>query len=315
MPAKLIRSFHNVTATDQGGVVTIGNFDGVHLGHQALLDQVIAEAKKRGVPSVVMTFEPHPLEYFSKDKPPIARLTRLREKFLALEAAGIDKVLVIPFNQALANLSASDFIAQNLVEILRPQHVIVGDDFQFGRGRQGDFTMLAELGKRYGYTAASMPTYQLDGGRVSSTRVRQILQADDLEMAKKLLGRPYSMQGRVRYGNQLGRQWGFPTANIFLQRELAPVTGIYTVLVHGVGDHPWPGAANLGVRPTVDGTRALLEVHLLDFNQQIYGRCVEVEFCKKLREEERFATIDLLKAQIADDVEKTREYFQEQGIL
>lgn len=315
MPAKLIRSFHNVTNTDQGGVVTIGNFDGVHLGHQALLKRVIEEAKQRGVPSVVMTFEPHPLEFFKKDQASIARLTRFREKFLALQAVGIDRVLVVPFNQALANQSASDFVQHLLANTLRPQHVIVGDDFHFGRQRQGDFKMLADLGREHGYTAEAMPTYQLEGSRVSSTRIRTILQSGDLDLAKTLLGRPYSMQGRVRYGDQLGRQWGFPTANIFLQRELAPVMGIYTVLVHGLGDKPLPGAANLGVRPTVDGTRALLEVHLLDFNKQIYGHCVEVEFCKKLRDEERFANIELLKTQIADDVNKTRDYFQKQGIL
>lgn len=315
MPTKLIRSFYNVTPQDRGGVVTIGNFDGVHLGHQTLLQEAIQEAKARGVPSIVMTFEPHPFELFRGDKPPVARLTRLREKFSALARVGVDRVLIVPFNQQLAEKPASDFVRDYLVATLAPQHVIVGDDFHFGRGRQGNFALLKEVGKQHGFTVKAMPTFTIADERVSSTRVRQVLRHADLALAKALLGRPYSMQGRVRAGDQLGRQWGFPTANIFLHRELAPVMGIYAVLVHGLGKKPLPGAANLGVRPTVDGTRALLEVHLLNFNEQIYGRYVEVEFCWKLRDEERYASIELLKAQIAKDVAETHKYFQKQGML
>lgn len=315
MPTKLIRSFYNVTPADCGGVLTIGNFDGVHLGHQALLKTVVSEAKKRRVPSVVMTFEPHPFEFFRGDKPPVARLTRLREKFLALSAFGIDRVLIAPFNQQLAEMSASDFVKICIADTLKPQHVIVGDDFQFGRARQGNFAMLQELSHQYGFTVSDVSTFTIDGERVSSTRIRKALAAADQDLAAKLLGHPYIMQGRVRHGNKLGRQWGFPTANIFLHRELAPIMGIYAVLVHGLAKDPLPGAANLGVRPTVDGTRALLEVHLLNFNEQIYGRYVEVEFCWKLRDEVRFPTIELLKEQIARDVAETRQYFQRQGIL
>lgn len=315
MPAKLIRSLYNITPADQGGVVTIGNFDGVHLGHQALLRETVNRARALGVPSVVMTFEPHPFEFFAKGKPTIARLTRLREKFRAIEACGIDCVLIIPFNQSVASMSASDFVRHYLVESLRPRHVVVGDDFHFGYQRQGNLELLTELGRGYGFTASDMPTLTIGGERVSSTRVRKVLHEGDHNLAKELLGRPYSMQGRIRGGNQLGRQWGFPTANIFLHREMTPVMGIFTVLVHGVADHPWPGAANLGVRPTVDGTRTLLEVHLLDFNEQIYGRYVEVEFCEKLRDEERYPTIELLREQIARDVAVSRTYFQKKGLL
>lgn len=315
MTAKLIRSLANLTPKEQGGVVTIGNFDGVHLGHQALLRETVARAREQQVPSTVMTFEPHPFEFFGREKSTIPRLTRLREKFRALEACGIDNVLIIPFNHTVAVMSASDFVAEYLHKSLRAVHVMVGDDFHFGRERQGNLQLLQELGGQYGFTAAAMSTLEIDGERVSSTRVRKVLGDGDHQLAKKLLGRPYTMQGRVRSGAQLGRQWGFPTANIYLHRGVTPLMGIFTVLVHGLADHPLPGAANLGVRPTVDGTRILLEVHLLDFNEQIYGRYVEVEFCEKLRDEVRYPTIELLKEQIARDVAVSREYFERQGLL
>jgi riboflavin kinase/FMN adenylyltransferase len=315
MPTKLIRSPYNLTPKHGGGVVTIGNFDGVHLGHQALLQCVVAKARALQVPSLVITFEPHPFEFFSGDNPTVSRLTRLREKFSALAKTGIDYVLIIPFNQLFADQSASDFVTEFLNKKLQPVHVVVGDDFHFGRKRQGNFSLLTELGQQHGFTTESMPTLTMVDERVSSTRIRKALQAGEHKLANELLGRPYSKQGRVRHGNQLGRQWGFPTANIYLHRALAPVMGIYAVLVHGLGDKPLPGAANLGVRPTVDGTTALLEVHLLDFNQQIYGRYVEVEFCEKLRDEVRYANIELLKEQIAKDVAASRDYFQKQGVL
>ncbi len=315
MPAKLIRSLRNLAPSARGGVVTIGNFDGVHLGHQALLRETVAKAGELGVPALVMTFEPHPFEFFNDGKQAVARLTRLREKFQAMAELGVDYVLIMPFNHELAGKSASDFVKDYLVDQLRAVHVVIGDDFHFGAKRQGNFDLLTELGRQYGFTTAAMPTLEIEGERVSSTRIRKVLSEGDHQLAGRLLGHPYTMQGRVRHGNQLGRQWGFPTANIFLHRALSPVMGIYTVLVHGLGERPLPGAANLGVRPTVDGTRALLEVHLLDFNQQIYGRYVEVEFCEKLRDEERYPNIELLKEQIARDVAVSREYFQKQGLL
>lgn len=309
MPTKLIRSLHSLPPADQGGVVTIGNFDGVHLGHQALLAEAVKEAKKRGVTANVITFEPHPFEFFAGNQLTIPRLTRLREKYTQLARCGVDNVIILEFNQALAGATASDFIAL-LHQYLRPCHIVIGDDFRFGKGREGDFQLLEAKAKELGFSLAAMPTFLLDGERVSSTRVRKALMEDDLALANRLLGHSYTMQGRVRHGDALGQQLGFPTANIHLHRRLTPVKGIFTVYMHGLSAHPLPGVANIGTRPTVGGTRTLLEVHLLDFNQNIYGRYIEVEFCKKLREEERYPSLELLKEQIARDVEAARHYFE-----
>lgn len=315
MSARIIRSLTQLPEAAIGGVVTLGSFDGVHLGHQALILETVKRARARGVPSVLITFEPLPREFFSRSKPAIGRLTRMREKVTFISALGIDYIVILKFNQILAAKTATAFVKDFLVDSLQAVEVLVGDDFHFGRERQGNFSFLVQMGKQHGFVTAAMPTFLVDGERVSSTRVRAALLKDDQTLTKKLLGRPYTMQGRVRHGNKLGRQWGFPTANIFLHRSLAPVGGIYTVLVHGLSETPLPGVANLGVRPTVDGTRALLEVHLLDFNQDIYGRYVEVEFCHKLREEIRYPTIALLIEQIARDVAESRDYFQKQGLL
>jgi riboflavin kinase/FMN adenylyltransferase len=304
---------YNVTPIQQGGVVTIGNFDGVHLGHQQLIAHVRREAKGRGVPSTVVTFEPHAFEFFGRDHLVIPRITRLREKFVGLAETGIDNVLILPFNQSLAALSASDFVTTVLVQSLRASHICVGDDFHFGHQRQGNFTLLQQMGQVQGFTVEAMPTLLLDGERVSSTRVRQSLLAGDLATAERLLGHSYTMHGRVRLGQQLGRTLGFPTANIYLHRRLTPLKGVYTVWVHGIADKPLPGVANIGTRPTVDGTRTLLEVHLLDFEQDIYGRYVKIEFRKKLRDEQRYPTLDLLKAQISQDVANARDYFLMRG--
>ena len=313
MPTKLIRSLHNVRPEQHGGVVTIGNFDGVHKGHQTLIANVVAQARALKVPSFLITFEPHPFEFFAKENLTIPRITRLREKFCALAACGIDNVLILPFNQELANISASDFVTDVLYQFLRPVQILIGDDFRFGYQRQGDLTLLQEMGQQLEFSAAAISSITLEGERISSTWVRKALMEGNLSLANTLLGHPYSMMGRVRHGDRLGRQLGFPTANIFLHRRLTPVLGVYAVLVHGIGDKPLRGAANIGTRPTVDGTRTLLEVHLLDFNQDIYGRYVQVEFCKKLRDEERYANLDLLKNQIAKDVEETRNYFLNLG--
>lgn len=311
MPTTLIRSLYNVRPALQGGVVTMGNFDGVHCGHQKLIGHLMGEAKKRRVPSIVVTFEPHPFEFFERGEHKIPRITRLREKFSALAKLGVDGVLILPFNQKLASLSASSFVEEVICQYLRPQHIIVGDDFRFGYKRQGDVTLLADKGTVLGFTVEAMPTYLIDGERVSSTRVRQALREGNQALAEKLLGHPYCMMGRVRHGDKLGRQLGFPTANIFLHRRLTPVSGIYTVYMHGVADHPIPGVANVGTRPTIGGTRTLLEVHLLNFHQDLYGRYVTVEFCKKLREEEKYDSLEALKMQIAKDVKAAKVYFED----
>lgn len=313
MPTKLIRALYNIKPEQRGGVLTIGNFDGVHVGHQQLVAAAVKKAAELGKPSLVMTFEPHAFEFFARDEVTIPRLTRLREKYFALAECGADNILILNFNQSLAKLSASEFVTKIIHESLQPKHIIVGDDFHFGRERQGDFRLLKEMGEELGFTVEAMPTVLIDGERVSSTRVRKALAAGDHQLAKGLLGHAYTMLGRVGRGDQRGRQFGFPTANIYLHRKLTPVRGVYTVLMHGLGDKPLPGVANIGVRPTVDGTRTLLEVHLLDFNRDIYGRYVKVEFCEKLRDEVRFSSLDLLKEQIAKDVAAARDYFR--GVL
>lgn len=311
---KLVRSIHNITPEMRNGVITIGNFDGVHLGHQKLLEKVVAQARKLNAPAIVVTFEPHPFEFFSECVD-IPRLSRLREKFHLLQNSGIDYVMVLPFNQSLAHKSASDFVTEVLFEKLSTKRIILGDDFRFGHKRAGNFALLQSMGSNLNFLVEAMPTFTIDDERVSSTRIRELLKVGDLTKAKELLGHPYIMEGRIRRGDQRGRQWGFPTANIFLQRKKTPLTGVYTVLMHGVVDKPLLGVANIGVRPTVDGTRTLLEVHLFNFNQQIYGRNVRVEFCLKLREEKRFANFDLLRAAIANDVTDAKNYFKKLGLL
>lgn len=309
MKTQLIRSLQHIPPSAKGAVMTIGNFDGVHLGHQQLIKLVTEAAQTLGVPSLVMTFEPHPAEFFAPESNTVSRLTRFREKFQALKSCGIDYVLVLPFNRFTAQLSANDFVEQVLANKLSASHVIIGDDFRFGRGRMGDIELLERLGKTHGFRVSALDTYEVQAERVSSTRLRQALASGDQRLAHALLGRAYTMMGRVRPGKQLGRQLGFPTANIYLHRHVTPILGVYAVLVHGVTDKPLQGAASLGTRPTIDGTQTLLEVHLLDFNQDLYGRYVTVEFCHKLRDEERYSNLEDLKQQIAIDVEETRSYF------
>jgi len=310
---ELIRGLYNITPDLQGGVVTIGNFDGVHLGHQALILQVKKIAARLNKPSIVVTFEPQPLEFFAtlkKDFTPAARLTKLREKFSALAATGVDKVVMVHFDEKLASQPPSEFISEILVKKLHTQYLIVGDDFRFGAMRKGDFELLRQKGQELGFIAESLPSIVFDNERVSSTRVRKALIAGDLEYAKKLLARPYTMMGRVVHGDKLGRKLGFPTANIYLHRAVTPIQGIFAVRVHGIESTPILGAANVGIRPTVGGTRALLEVYLLNFNRDIYGKHVTVEFCKKIRDEERYNNLDILKNAIANDVIETENYFK-----
>jgi len=308
----VVRGLLNSRAAHQGAVVTIGNFDGVHIAHQALLKKTVDAARRLKTTSLVMIFEPQPFEFFSREKSS-PRLTRWREKFSLLAEKGIDTVLVVRFNQAFASLTAEQFVRQILQEKLQAKHVIVGDDFQFGRGREGDFDFLKTAGQRAGFSADSMPSILLNGERVSSTRVREALAASNHKKVEQLLGRSYSMQGRVVYGDQRGRQIGFPTANIYLHRTATPVQGVYSVRMHGIAEKALPGVANVGIRPTVGGTRTLLEVHLFDFAKEIYGRHVTVEFCEKIRDEKRFANLELLKEQIGKDAKEARDYFEKRG--
>ncbi len=305
---ELIRGLHNLRPEHHGCVATIGNFDGVHLGHQAVLGQLADKAAQLGVPTAVITFEPQPQEYFSHgDIPP--RLTRLREKFKALRRYSVERVLLLPFNRALAEMEAEAFIQRVLVEGLGVRYLVVGDDFRFGKGRRGDFAMLKQAGVEHGFDVVTMHTFEIGGSRVSSTRIREALQVGDLALAEQLLGRPYRMCGRVAHGNKLGRTIGFPTANIFLHRKKTPVDGVFAVEMFGIEGEPVAGVANVGTRPTIDGTRSLLEVHLFDFSADIYGEYVFVDFLQRIREERRFDSFDKLKQQILLDAEKAREFF------
>ena len=305
---KLIRGIHNLSQAPHGCVLTIGNFDGVHRGHQALLQGLRAEGRARGLPVVVMIFEPQPLELFAADKAP-ARLTRLREKLRYLAESGVDYVVCLRFDRRFAALTAQAFISDLLVKRLGVQFLAVGDDFRFGAGRQGDFLLLQKAGAEFGFDITSTQTFCHGGVRISSTAVRQALAEDNLEQAENLLGHPFIISGRVVHGDELGRTIGFPTANLPLRRQVSPVKGVYAVEVMGLGDKPLPGVANIGTRPTVAGVRQQLEVHLLDVVMDLYGRHIDVVLRKKIRNEQRFASLDELKAQIARDELTAREFF------
>lgn len=305
---KLIRGIHNLSQAPHGCVLTIGNFDGVHRGHQALLQGLCEEGRARGLPVVVMIFEPQPLELFAGDKSP-ARLTRLREKLRLLAQCGVDYVLCVRFDRRFAALTAQAFVSDLLVDKLGVKFLAVGDDFRFGAGRQGDFLLLQTAGQKYGFDVTSTQTFCSGGARVSSTAVRQALSDDDLTLAEALLGHPFSISGRVVHGDELGRTIGFPTANIPLRRQVSPVKGVYAVEVAGLGDTLLPGVANIGTRPTVAGVRQQLEVHLLDIAMDLYGRHIDVVLRKKIRNEQRFTSLDELKAQIAKDELTAREFF------
>ncbi|AOE40170.1 bifunctional riboflavin kinase/FAD synthetase [Pantoea agglomerans] len=305
---KFIRGIHNLNEQHRGCVLTIGNFDGVHRGHQALMSRLCEEGRKRNLPVVVMVFEPQPLELFAGDKAP-ARLTRLREKLRYMAEAGVDKVLCVRFDRRFAALSAQRFISDLLVEKLDVKYLAVGDDFRFGAGRQGDFLLLQKAGAEYGFEVVSTETFCDGGKRISSTAVRQALAVDDLALAQSLLGHPFTISGRVVHGDALGRTLGFPTANLPLRRSVSPVKGVYAVEVRGLTPEPLPGVANIGTRPTVKGLRQQLEVHLLDINMDLYGRHIDVVLKQKIRNEQRFASLEALKEQIANDVVTARQFF------
>lgn len=303
-----IRGAHNLRPRHKGCVATLGSFDGVHLGHQAILQQLVRLAKQTQLPSLVIIFEPQPQEFFQGDKAP-ARLMRLREKIQALFAAGVDRVLCLSFNDYLRSLSAMDFIEQVLIQGVDIKHLVIGDDFRFGCDRRGDFALLKQVGDQKGFSVTDTVTLEIEGERVSSTRVRQCLEAGDFAAAEKLLGKLYSISGRVVYGQQLGRQLGVPTANVHLRRYKSPLQGVFAVTAQ-VEEKMIQGVANIGVRPTVNGDKKLLlEVHLFDFSQKIYGKMIEVIFHKKLRSEKKFASLDELQKQLQKDIEEAKEFF------
>ncbi|MDP3514746.1 MAG: bifunctional riboflavin kinase/FAD synthetase [Sulfuritalea sp.] len=290
-------------------VLTIGNFDGVHRGHRALLAELTAKARELALPATVLTFEPHPRELFAPEQAP-ARLASLRDKIELLAEAGVDRVHVCRFTRKLAALTAEQFIERILVQGLSVRHLIIGDDFRFGQGRSGDFALLQRAGHEHRFVVEAMHTVDFGGVRVSSSAVRAALASGNIEQAEELLGRSFVIAGRVMDGKKLGRTIGFPTANIQVRRKRLPLSGVYAVTVSGVAPQPLPGAANIGVRPTVDaGLQPVLEVHLLDFDRDIYGLHVDVNFLHKLRDEAKFDSLDALKAQIARDVAAVRAFF------
>jgi riboflavin kinase/FMN adenylyltransferase len=308
---QLIRGLYNLKPEHKNCVVTIGNFDGMHLGHKVLIDRLTTAAKKLHVPSMVITFEPQPNEYFLHGKTP-ARLTKFREKLLALQQLGVNRILVLRFDTKLAAMTAEDFVKKILVDALNCKFLIVGDDFRFGKDRKGDYTLLNQMAEQYSFILEQLTTFAIAEDRVSSTRIRKALEAGDLVLTEKLLGRPFCLSGRVAHGDKRGRIIGFPTANIFLHRKAVPILGVYAVKIYGLrpNNHALFGVANVGNRPTVDGTRSLLEVHIFDFAETIYGRHVTVEFVHKLRDEKKYASFELLKEQIFRDATDARTFFK-----
>lgn len=306
---KIIRGLHKDTrALIAGCVATIGKFDGVHLGHQYVINAMKQQAATINLPTVVILFEPHPQEFFHPEQL-TARLTRLREKLFYLTELKVDYVLVLPFNHQFATMSALDFVNQILIKYLHVKHFFVGDDFYFGARREGDLTLLKQLAEAYRFTVTAVPPYYLQQQRVSSSLVRATLARGDFALVKQLLGRPYSLHGRIIHGAKRGRTIGFPTANIALHRTSPPLSGVYAVQVLGINHEQIPGVANIGLRPTVDGTNFLLEVYLFDFHQDIYGCYVQVEILHKIRAEKHFASFELLKEQIQHDVIAARHFF------
>lgn len=323
---ELIRGLHNLRPRHRGCVATIGAFDGVHLGHQAVLGQLMDEAKALALPSVVIVFEPLPREYLAPGEAP-ARLMSFREKCLRLSQLGVDSLLCIRFDESLRGMSAMEFAQALFVRGLGVQRLVLGDDFRFGREREGDASFLRELGQREGFSTLPTDTFAVDGERVSSTRVRDALAAGDLVLAARLLGRSYAISGRVVRGRQLGRQLGAPTANVELRRLRSPLAGVYAVRVQlpapdrrtGVDARlqeralaAVPGVANVGTRPTVsDGTRANLEVHLLEGSPDLYGRRIDVQFVHCLRAEKKYASLEALRDAIQNDIDTAQRWFQE----
>ncbi len=310
---KVFRGLPNAEAR-RACALTIGNFDGVHRGHRALLARVADAAARLGVDSAVMTFEPHPREYFAhlagdESRAP-HRIANLRDKLQALAQCGVDRVIVEHFNARFAALSPEHFIDDVLVGGMHVKWLIVGDDFRYGAKRAGDFAMLVEAGRRHGFEVVALPTVMHDDTRISSSAVRAALTAGDFIRAQELLGHPYAISGHVQHGRKLGRTIGFPTLNLRIAHKRPAASGIFIVQVHGLGERPWPAVASLGVRPTVeDNGRVLLEVHLFDFSGDCYGKLIRVEFLKKLRDEAKYDDLDSLTRAIDADARAAREFF------
>lgn len=306
---ELIRGLHNLRGKHRGCVATIGNFDGVHLGHARVLQQVKQKAAELSLPTTVIIFEPQPREFFGGEGVP-PRLTRFDEKVRLLREQKIDRVLCLTFNETLRSMTADQFVDNLLLQGLDVKHFVVGDDFRFGCDRSGDYQMLRKAGETHSFSVVNTETYEIDGERVSSTRVRRVLQQNDFAQAEKLLGRRYRITGRVMHGQKLGRELGVPTANIRMHRFAAPLRGVYSATVHDAeGAKLGNAVCNIGMRPTVNGSHPVLEAHLLDFDADLYGQLLSVEFCHFIRDEQKFSGLDDLKTQILNDIAAARIYF------
>jgi riboflavin kinase/FMN adenylyltransferase len=303
---QLVRGLHNLTQRHRGCVLTVGNYDGVHLGHQHMIGVVKARAAELGAIATVLVFEPSSKEFIDPAGAP-PRLTRWREKYLALAARGVDRLVTLRFDELMRAMTPQRFVEDLMVAGLGVRHVVVGNDFRYGANACGTIDTLRLAGSAHGFGVERIEPFVFDGVRVSSTAVRERLAGGDFAGAERLLGRPYRMLGQVIRGNQLGRTLGFPTANLRLMRRKSPVCGILAVLVRGIGHSAMPAVASLGTRPTVNGKEVLLEVHMFDFDGDLYGREIEVEFVAKLREEEKFDSLDSMMVQMKIDAANARE--------
>jgi riboflavin kinase/FMN adenylyltransferase len=295
----LVRGLRALRERDRGAVVTIGTFDGLHIGHGALIRATLAQARREARPAAMVTFEPMPREVLRPDAPP-ERLTSFRERWRLLERSGLDLLIVLQFSPTLRALPGAEFLAL-LRDALQFNGVVIGHDFRYGRNGDSNASALEAAGRLQGFTVEVVPPVLVDGQRASSTAVRRALGDSQFDIARRLLGRPYGIRGRVARGEQLGRTLGFPTANLRLRRRRTPLAGIFAVRVHGIAATPWPGVASLGTRPTVGGIEPWLETHLFDFNGDLYGREIEVEFVTRLRDEAKFASLDALVEQMHRD--------------
>ena len=303
---RLFRDVGGACIAPRGSVVCIGAFDGMHRGHAAVLARVCERAQALGLLSIAVSFEPLPREFFAHARK-VPRLSSRREKVAQFVAAGIDRMLLLRFNAALAAMSAQEFVERVLVARLNTKEVWVGEGFRFGHARGGDLNLLRQLGERFGFSAQALEPVVLEGERISSSVIRETLAGGGFEVAARWLGRPFAIGGHVARGQQLGRKLGYPTANLHLGRRASPVEGIFAVRVAGVRERPMPGVASLGVRPTVNGREPLLEAHLFDFDGDLYGKRIEVEFVEKLRDEEKFPDLDAMVKQIDRDAMQARE--------
>ncbi len=302
---QLVRGIHNIRLQDHGCVLTIGNFDGVHLGHQQVIKALVSKAKALNCVSAVLVFEPQPQELFSPETAP-ARLCRLRDKYNLLAKLGVQRLICVNFTAKFASQSAQHFIENLLVKKLGIKHLIVGDDFHFGKNRTGNFSMLSQAGAQFGFDVSDTASYKMADCRISSTAIRQALEQDDLVTVKQMLGREYSIIGRVFHGDKRGRQLGFPTANVLLKRRVSPLNGVFAVMVK-TNKGLFKGVANVGARPTINGIRQQLEVHIFDFDESLYGQCIEVIVKKKLRPVIKFDSLEALTAQIHQDSEQAKQ--------